>query len=150
MQREKLKAVKNYVLSRADRAGDEAAFALARIVGCLPADVSVALKADIDYVINYMACGAEVMAQVAELDNRAEDERRAEWGDVRLTRGRILTPVEQEKLIALIDRFMDYRAINSARHSASEIDETACGIEELLTGAGWYPDAESLENGGGR
>lgn len=57
---------KSEVLKRADRAGDEAAFALARIVANLPADVVVALQSDIDYVIAYMACGAEIMAEVAK------------------------------------------------------------------------------------
>lgn len=59
---------KSEVLKRADRAGDEAAAALARIVCRLPAEVVVELQPDIDYLINYMACGADVMAQVASMD----------------------------------------------------------------------------------
>jgi hypothetical protein len=85
-------------------------------------------------------------AQKAEADFRAEIGR-LEWEDVRLRHGRVLTPVEQEKLIVLIDRFMDYRAINTGRYSEGGIDETACEIEELLTKAGWYPDMEEVSDG---
>lgn len=95
----------------------------------------------------------EMHVPIAHLTNAeapvilSEPRQREQWENTLLVRGRVLTPVEQERLIVAIDRFMESPAVNSARHSAELIDDLACEIEQVLTDAGWYEDVE-IEKGG--
>lgn len=49
-----------------------------------------------------------------------------------------------KQLLIAIDKFMDIRAINSARHSSQEADTLACEIERLMTELGCYDDEGKL------
>ena len=63
------------ILKSADRSVDMAAASLARIISHLPADIVDDLQPDIDFIIAYMAAGAELIARLADLSEETKRKR---------------------------------------------------------------------------